>query len=296
MNNINVHIAEAKAAIAKGFTTKAAQQEAIATLNRGYEKARNWAHDRQIEAAPSEYPARSEFFAARDLPFDLHNVRAKHLPILAEYVPGLDRIVQDLIDTRAEVKAAPVNKAAPKPAPAAAPEEARMTCQICGRPIHAGNGKIAHHGYQRPGYGYQTASCPGALQHPFEVSRDELGRYIEALNRRHDTLVNQLEDLHQEQLESFTLGLTDYDAPRLFDRRPVKHITFTASNFEELSAEHAKTFRTYSIRSYTDAAESFKQKVSAEVRSILAELAQQEVRYEAWVETHRFTGEGFEAL
>lgn len=297
MNNIINHIAEAKAAVAKGFTTKAAQQNAIATLNRGYEKARNWMADRQREEAPTDYPARGEFFAARDVPFDLHNVRDRHLPHFAEYVPGLDSIVKDLIAARAEVKAAPVNKAPPKPAPAPSVEEGRLTCQCCGRPILANTGKIAHHGYQRPGEGWQTASCPGAQHLPFEVSRDELGRYIEALNRRHDHLVGQLEALHWGQLESFTLGLTDYDAPRHFTRRPVKHVIFTSeAAFEQLSAEHSRTLRMNGIRSYKDAEETFKRRVNAEVSSLLSEINAQEVRYEGWKQTLSWTGEGFEAL
>lgn len=53
------------------------------------------------------------------------------------------------------------------------------TCQICSRPIHAATGKIAHHGYERPGGGYQTASCYGAQHLPFEVSRDVLGLFID---------------------------------------------------------------------------------------------------------------------
>ena len=36
------------------------------------------------------------------------------------------------------------------------------TCQICGRAIKASSGLIAHHGYERPGWGYQTTSCLGA--------------------------------------------------------------------------------------------------------------------------------------
>jgi hypothetical protein len=54
------------------------------------------------------------------------------------------------------------------------------TCQICGRPIFAGRGFIAHHGYTRPQYGsgVQTSSCWGARHLPFEQSRDELGVYL----------------------------------------------------------------------------------------------------------------------
>jgi hypothetical protein len=55
------------------------------------------------------------------------------------------------------------------------------TCQICGRGIKMVRGHIAHHGYQRPGEGWQTASCYGARALPFEVSCDLLRGYVERL-------------------------------------------------------------------------------------------------------------------
>ena len=57
------------------------------------------------------------------------------------------------------------------------------TCQICGRAIKANNkkGKIAHHGYTRPGWGHQTSSCPGARYLPYEVSRDRIPEVIKNL-------------------------------------------------------------------------------------------------------------------
>ena len=54
----------------------------------------------------------------------------------------------------------------------------RKTCQICGRQILAKNGKIAHHGYRRPGVGWQTGSCEGARCLPLEVSDLILERHI----------------------------------------------------------------------------------------------------------------------
>lgn len=55
------------------------------------------------------------------------------------------------------------------------------TCQICGRPIKANTGKIAHHGYKRPhrGSGWQTRSCMGARHLPYEQSCDVLPKAIE---------------------------------------------------------------------------------------------------------------------
>jgi len=47
-------------------------------------------------------------------------------------------------------------------------------CQICGRAIKANTGVIAHHGYQRPGDGWQTASCMGARFRSYEVACDAL--------------------------------------------------------------------------------------------------------------------------
>jgi len=52
-------------------------------------------------------------------------------------------------------------------------------CQCCGRQIEAKRGNIAHHGYQRPGQGWQTSSCIGAMFPPFQVSRDRLGYLID---------------------------------------------------------------------------------------------------------------------
>jgi len=50
----------------------------------------------------------------------------------------------------------------------------QTTCQICGRAILAKTGRIAHHGYKRPGNGWQTSSCYGARHRPYEVARDAI--------------------------------------------------------------------------------------------------------------------------
>lgn len=64
------------------------------------------------------------------------------------------------------------------------------TCQICGREIKtvraAAGGPsaqqsdvIAHHGFQRPGNGWQTSSCFGARWRSYEVACDALPAAIE---------------------------------------------------------------------------------------------------------------------
>lgn len=51
-------------------------------------------------------------------------------------------------------------------------------CQICGRHIKAKLGLIAHHGYTRPGQGWQTSSCMGARYRCYEVAHDALDAAI----------------------------------------------------------------------------------------------------------------------
>ena len=55
------------------------------------------------------------------------------------------------------------------------------TCQICGRVIKANTGVIAHHGYERPGGGWQTSSCMGARYKPYEESCDRIPAVIESV-------------------------------------------------------------------------------------------------------------------
>lgn len=54
-------------------------------------------------------------------------------------------------------------------------EEKIYHCQICAKPVKAGKGLIAHHGYKRPyKQGWQTGSCVGARFQPYEVSCDRI--------------------------------------------------------------------------------------------------------------------------
>lgn len=55
------------------------------------------------------------------------------------------------------------------------------TCQICARSIKANTGLIAHHGYERPGGGWQTKSCMGARYLPYEQSCDRIPVAIESV-------------------------------------------------------------------------------------------------------------------
>lgn len=87
----------------------------------------------------------------------------------------MDRAMAEKV-RKAERKAARAAKAEAKVAAvAAALAEGTMgECQICARRIGTTVGVIAHHGYERPGDGYQTPSCAGARYPSYAESCDRL--------------------------------------------------------------------------------------------------------------------------
>lgn len=54
------------------------------------------------------------------------------------------------------------------------PDKIIRTCPCCFRAIAVRSGCMAHHGYDRPGNGWQTASCPGIRFKPLERSKEGL--------------------------------------------------------------------------------------------------------------------------
>lgn len=69
-------------------------------------------------------------------------------------------------------------------------------CQICARAIKAKSGLIAHHGYQRPGDGWQTASCMGAKFGPYELACDRIQSAIDAVTAHIKKVEDYLPILH----------------------------------------------------------------------------------------------------
>lgn len=62
-----------------------------------------------------------------------------------------------------------------RPEAPANPDKLMQTCSCCFRQVAvAPTGKMAHHGYKRPGAGRQTASCDGVRFPPLEVSCEGL--------------------------------------------------------------------------------------------------------------------------
>lgn len=82
---------------------------------------------------------------------------------------------------------------APNASPHAAPPKEHKngtgTCACCFSGVAITDaGRMAHHGYRRPGDGFQTSSCSGIRFPPLEVSTDGLEWLIGERQRRHDNV------------------------------------------------------------------------------------------------------------
>ena len=122
MTTITDRIAKAQDAFEAGFLSMAAKKRALDQLNRAYHAIQNAVSDAVRAHAFAEIPgtdegdyaARSKIFRANDLPFDLHQVRDRHIAIIAKWT-DYAQIVRDLIALRAAIKDAEIAPAPAKP-------------------------------------------------------------------------------------------------------------------------------------------------------------------------------------
>lgn len=185
-----------------------------------------------------------------------------------------------------------IGKRAPKPSKTSIARDERdakaMRCQCCGRGILAETGKIAHHGYQRPqGWGYQTASCEGALELPFEVSRDALGAMI----KRMEAYVVQRQAYGvrlQDETTDFPFGYVDISKKvNRWDRGVERTVLVNRVNYDAKLAEIAP-LRNEHIRNPTFDVlkKTLVEGVNSEVKMVQSEIKTQQARYDGWVQTH----------
>jgi hypothetical protein len=183
----------------------------------------------------------------------------------------------------------------PKTVEQIAMEARQMTCQCCGRKHLANTGKMAHHGYERPGFGYQTASCMGARKLPFEVSRDTLGRLLEMLR---DMLANKIANRNaiEAEIRSFTITLTDYTQKR--DPRsgsfPTVDYMINRENYETIRTENATNFGKSSKGSFDDVKASELKSRDREIKNLKDEIDAQQKRYDGWKQTHKWDADADE--
>jgi hypothetical protein len=272
-----------------GFTSEAARKDAIDFLNRAYDilvkEGINYALWSQRTRGETSWIWDNEtaenLYVKHNVP-DLHVWAPKHAALYAAY-PAQVKFASVLRADRDAIKAVAL-VARPKSKTrelAEARNAVAKTCQICGRPILAETGKIAHHGYQRPGHGWQTASCYGARQLPFEISRGALGTYIKLIQGQLEALEIKLGEVKGEHRAI----QVNYNTGRYNGRFPITG-TFYATRDTYIASrdEHRKL-----AYHWSSIAEKFDDVKDAEVRSIERQIREtkryileQQARYDAW--------------
>jgi len=197
-----------------------------------------------------------------------------------------------------------------------------MTCQCCGRQIFAQTGTIAHHGYERPGYGWQTASCMGAKYLPFEVDRARLADLIVSLQQMIDDTAKVIVSIKAEKVKlAFSVDTAcepyfegTYGRHQKFSK-PVTEF-FSRSEFEALVVEgdregdlnqaHRKAcadalhtnarapiepkavqvYRASAYRRYDDMKAAALREQEGRLAALKADLELSEARFAGWKQTH----------
>jgi hypothetical protein len=271
------------------YTTKTERQTALEHVNRAFEAVRSTVMA-QLLSIPHEERDADWDKLYWGFPSYPHHWNEKIATLFHKW-EWASQNAAELKALREQIKAAQIAPKAPAKASVPSVEEGRMTCQICGRLILANTGTIAHHGYTRPGMGWQTASCEGSKELPFEVSRDALGKYIINLNRVRDRLVARQDKIALGYATSASLYVTNYDEQRTHGRqRSRRFLNVTPETFETIRAELPKTFSALSLRSFEAVLEGEARTIKSQLSQLLSELAQQEVRYEGWKQTHKRDG------
>jgi len=142
--------------------------------------------------------------------YGLHDVLAAHKRLVRsdaqhEAVEAMRSFATEVLPLAlavADLKSKIVKGRAPSAGPSKPenPNKLVKTCPCCFRQIAVVRDKMALHGYERPGQGWQTASCPGIRFKPLEVSTEGLVWLISTFEER--LAVNQAAWKRRDQLDS----------------------------------------------------------------------------------------------
>ncbi len=294
------YMSAAQAALDAGFPNKVRRKEAMEAAGRAYEEVRR-EHNTELLKVPHE--DRDEAWHERyDLPFQLNHWRPKHAPLVEP--ADLERI-EAAVALRAAIAAAPEIAKAPRPKTAAelAWEAEAMECQVCARAICAKTGKIAHHGYARPGGGWQTASCYGAKHLPWEVSRDALGKLIEALEARLLRELANRADVDAERVAmpwSWKVRVQVEGQPIWRKVEEPRSAMVSRSGWDAMlaaSPDNAAMFSRVNGLGTFDAAKARRlASLDSSIAMLRSDIAAFKARYASWKQTHQRAGKAWIAL
>lgn len=167
----------------------------------------------------------------------------------------------------------------------------RMTCQCCSMKYLARLGTVAHHGYERPGTGWQTASCMGAKFLPFENDHARLDLLIESLDQRIKALKKNYRDTKSEVIE-VQVSITDYSKERQAGRdRPSKTLSFTRRSFKKVTEADEHTKRGFGeLRYYTfdDCKKRQMETLAGNIKRTEEWKADRDAFRKTWKHTHNY--------
>jgi hypothetical protein len=161
-----------------------------------------------------------------------------------------------------------------------------MHCQCCNRAIHSALGTIAHHGYQRPGDGWQTASCFGAKRLPWEVDRSAVWQLIQHLK----SVLLHAEYARcavSDEIEPVTHYYQIYERARA--KYLPKELSMTRDTFADIvkanvddvfSHNHDPKFDTFKDRDL--------ERRDQRIDRLKRDIKELTARYDGWVQTHKW--------
>jgi len=309
IDTYNRRMTTARGLLAKGFTAKSHRKDAMDYCNRAFEDAMDLIGDKLIAARDAK-TMDDQSKEWRDLYWgrpQAHVWNEQKAAPFRKHFPDLVKLADDAAALRQQCKDADIVAKAPsKRQQQLAVEDAkRMTCQICGRPILAETGRIAHHGYQRPGTGWQTESCAGALELPYEVSRDVILKLIPTAIEREKNQAAFIKRLRNEEtpiIATFEIG-ERWNSTRqtklvTFNRETFPYAYYFAPNaFQSGRVNDDGTVYDYDKRKAVPAFDYFLDKAvgwaETELRQMKDWRKYLEKRRDAWKITHKWTEGGW---
>ena len=274
----NKYFTDVLAAALVGFTSKSAQKDALDTLNRAYDEGFKEPVCAKLLDARREGCHLTG--TDRDLYYGTHALhvwKPKHAALYANFAAEV-KFANECAELRANIKGTPLVAKAPSKSATlkAARAAVAQTCQICGRPILAETGVIAHHGYQRPGDGWQTSSCFGARHLPFEISRDRLGEYITMIQTRLANLFRTHTAVTNDESE---IRVTYRDK-----KFGTECFWASITNFDAQAADHAPKARFGRLdhATYALAKASHLARMAQQIKDTAQHLKDQQARFDGW--------------
>jgi hypothetical protein len=278
-------VAALESAIAAGEVRNMVYKDAKDSINRAVDHAVDQFEDRAGRSGRFNVLV----MGAYNLPAALKEANKLKATARAEFLAALIPL-NDLL--KAAKPLIVKGKRAPDVEAKAAAKEAEraahtMTCQCCERQIFAETGVIAHHGYERPSIGWQTASCMGARYQPFEADRTRLGDMIRLLEQHRDRMASHLKETEAERAPISSTFAIGYDRAKhetvsstiYVNRASFLYARAVVSECSQ-SASWWKTFdemKTASVDSQRKA-----------IVSIKEYIGHCQKRFEGWNKTHDF--------